>query len=156
MAEGIQEQFILGDTGHHPQFHLGIVAAHKQIIAFPGHEHFPHPFPHFRPGGDVLEVGFRAGEPPGDRGHLIEMGMDPSRNRIDQGMEAQEIGRKQFGELPVGDQCLDDRMFSLEGFQYGYIGRISSLGFFDDGKSQFFKEQAAQLFRRIQVEFFPA
>ena len=155
MAEGIQEQSILGDTGHHPQFHLRIVAAHEQIIPFSGHEHFPHPFPHFCPGGDVLEVGFRTGQPSGDRSHLVEMGVNPSGNRIDQGVEPQEIGRKQFGELPVGDQCLDDGMFPLEGFQYRYIGGISSLGLFDDGKSQFFKEQAAQLFGRIQVEFFP-
>ena len=45
-------------------------------------------------------------------------------------------------------------MFVPEFFQYGRIGRISRLCLFNDRKLQFFKQNLAQLFGRIDIEHF--
>ena len=79
------------------------------------------------------------------------MGMDPPRHRIDQRLQAQEIRRKELGQLPVLDDRLNDGMLAPELLQHGNICGIPRLGLLDDGKAQCFKKQDSELFGRIEV-----
>ena len=74
VAESLAHGVVTGDMCQHPQLDLAVVRVH-QYAAGLGNEHFPYLRAQIRADWDILEIGFRRGQPPRRRYQSMMAGM---------------------------------------------------------------------------------
>ena len=96
---GVDQIFISGKMGQHPQFDLGIICVHERI-SFLRQKHLPDGPSKFYSGRNILQVGLRAADPSGGCDRLVEFSVD-SFVIADIVGQPVRIRRFQLGELSV-------------------------------------------------------
>ena len=150
--EGLQHQGILCHMSQNTQLNLRVIAGHEPVITGRGNKQCPDLPTDIRTGGDILQIGVRAGQAPRHRHRLLEMGMDPPRGPVDQGFQPFQIGGLELGQHPVLQNGFYQRMFIPQFFQHFHVGGIPCFRLFDHRQSQLFKQNYPKLFGRIGIE----
>ena len=102
--------------GQDAQFDLGIIRIHKYISVL-RHEYLADQSSKFHPHRDILQVRFRAAQPPCGCHGLIEFSVDPSIRPDERGKPVR-IGRFKFRQLPVLQDLRYDRIVRRQLLQH--------------------------------------
>ena len=129
ILKGLQHVLFTADLGNEAQLNLRIIRCQKDVVFVAGNKCFTYPRTLFCPDRDILNVRIAAAQPPGGYQSLVEGGMNASAARVDQFGQRIDVGRAQFGQPPVAQDLVDDRILGREFRQFFLTGAVlSTLG----------------------------
>ena len=151
VTKGLQQGRVPGIMGQDPEIDLGIISGQEDqpITRDKG---LTDTTSILAATGDVLEVGVARRQAASSGDGLVERGMNPARNRINQARQFLDIGREEFGHIAIGDDPGRQFMFGGQFFQDGGISGIASLDLFAMGEAKLIKENDSQLLGRLDIE----
>ncbi len=98
--------------------------------------------------GDILQVGFIAGEPPGHRYRLRIIGMHPPGSGIHHAWQLVGIGRLKLGKAAVIEQDFWQRIIQGKPLQHFFVGgRRAARCFFNDRQLELVEQDFLDLLR---------
>ena len=150
--EGIDQHRVLRHMRKDPQLDLGIIRI-REKETFPWHEDAPQKPALLGPGGDILKIRIRRGDPPGGRDRLMKMGVDPAI-LSDKAIEPVRIGALQLGEPPVFQKPCHHGIVRCKLFQDLRRRGIAGLRLLRAGQLHLPEEDLAQLLCGIQIAVF--
>ena len=152
-AEALNHLLIPRHVGQEAELNLGVIRIH-QNPSRPGNEHLPNLRPQLGAHRDVLEVGFRGGQPSGGGDGVLKAGVNPPVPGNDLGQPF-HIGGVELGQLAVLQNQVDNGVMGAEFLQHLGAGGVPCLGLFHRGQAQLLKENPAQLLGGVQIKFLP-
>ena len=131
------------------QFHLGVIRPQEDVarVRDEGLAHLP---PQFAPHRDVLQIWVPAGEATRGRHRLHEGGVNPAGGGVDQFQEGVHVSRLELAHGAVFQDLGRQRVGRGQGLEHLHVGGQGlALGLLLGGEVKLFKENPAQLLRRI-------
>ena len=134
------------------QFDLGVVTGEDVIIAFARHKEGAY-FPSLLcTDGNILQIRIRAAEAARSRHHLVKGRINTACYRRNERFQTFQVRRNQLFQSTELQYLRNDRVLVCQFIENSRVGRISCFRLFDN--RQFLEENRAELFRRIDIEYF--
>ncbi|MPN38333.1 hypothetical protein SDC9_185857 [bioreactor metagenome] len=144
---------IIRQVCQHAQLNLRVIRGEDQAVLIMRDKGFAQFAAHFVSNRNILQIRFGGGQSACHRQRLLKVGMD-SAVFIDCIAQSLDIGRVQFGNLPVIHDLFNDGVFVDQSVQDRLIGGIPGFCFLAVRQIQLFKQNHAQLLGGRDIEFF--